>query len=221
MKNKKYINCIIINNMYNTHKSWNNLFNEYNFYLESIYTDKTYVYPKKDDVFRIFKMDVNKIKVVILAQDPYHTQDVADGLAFSSKISIQPSLRNIFKELQIEFPKRNYNFKHGDLSKWVENENIFLLNCSLTVVKSSPGSHMNIWKEFTDDVIRYIDKNNDKCVFLLLGNFAKDKANLITNKNNIITAVHPSPFSAHNGFFNSGIFLKIEDKIRSQINCQN
>jgi uracil-DNA glycosylase len=207
--------------MYNTHKSWNNLFNEYNFYLESIYTDKTYVYPKKDDVFRIFKMDVNKIKVVILAQDPYHTQDVADGLAFSSKISIQPSLRNIFKELQIEFPKRNYNFKHGDLSKWVENENIFLLNCSLTVVKSSPGSHMNIWKEFTDDVIRYIDKNNDKCVFLLLGNFAKDKANLITNKNNIITAVHPSPFSAHNGFFNSGIFLKIEDKIRSQINCQN
>ena len=84
---------------------------------------------------------------------------------------------------------------------------------------------MNIWKEFTDDVIRYIDKNNDKCIFLLLGNFAKAKAkakaNLITNKNNIITAVHPSPFSANNGFFNSGIFLKIEDKIGSQINWQN
>ena len=94
-------------------KSWFELFDEYNFNLESIYTGKTDVFPKKDDVFRIFKMDVNKIKVVILAQDPYHTPDVADGLAFSSKISIQPSLRNIFKELRIEFPERNYNFKHG------------------------------------------------------------------------------------------------------------
>jgi uracil-DNA glycosylase len=207
--------------MDNINNSWDNLFNEYDFNLESIYTGKIPIYPKREDIFRIFKMDVNKIKVVILAQDPYHTPDVADGLAFSSKISIQPSLRNIFKELQIEFPDRNYNFKNGDLSKWVENENIFLLNCSLTVEKSSPGSHMNIWKEFTNDVIKYIDKNNKECIFLLLGNFAKAKANLITNKNNIITAVHPSPFSANNGFFNSGIFLKIEDKIGSQINWQN
>ena len=207
--------------MVNIYKSWFELFDEYDFNLESIYSGKTPIYPKQDDVFRIFEMSLEDIKVVILAQDPYHTPYIADGLAFSSKISIQPSLRNIFKELQIEFPDRNYNFKHGDLSNWLYNENIFLLNCSLTVKKSTPGSHMSIWKEFTNDVIKYIDKNNKKCVFLLLGNFAKAKSELITSKNSIITSVHPSPFSANNGFFNSGIFKKNEEKIGKQINWQN
>ena len=120
--------------MDNIHKSWSELFDEYDFNLESIYSSKIPVYPKQDDVFRIFKMPLENIKVVVLAQDPYHTPDIADGLSFSSKISIQPSLRNIFKELQIEFPERNYKFINGDLTKWVENENIFLLNCSLTEI---------------------------------------------------------------------------------------
>jgi len=207
--------------MENVHESWKEIFDQYNIDLDTIYERDTIVYPEKEDIFRIFKMSVNKIKVVILAQDPYHSVGTADGIAFSSRNSIPPSLRNIFKEIKIEFPKREYNFDHGDLSKWVENENIFLLNCSLTVEKSNAGSDMKIWKEFTDDIIKFISEKNTHCVFLLLGNFAKEKSSLIKNKNNIITAVHPSPFSANNGFFNSNVFKNIEKKLNTKINWQN
>ena len=114
--------------MENVHENWNEIFDQYDINLDDIYERDVIVYPAKKDVFRIFRMPVNDIKIVILAQDPYHSVDTADGLAFSSRNSIPPSLRNIFKELKIEFPERNYNFEHGDLSKWVENENIFLLH---------------------------------------------------------------------------------------------
>jgi len=207
--------------MKNMDESWNEIFDQYNIDLDTIYDREVKVYPAKKDVFRIFRMPVRKIKLVILAQDPYHSVDTADGLAFSSRNSIPPSLRNIFKELKIEFPHRNYNFEHGDLSKWVENENIFLLNCSLTVEKSNAGSDMKIWKEFTNDIIKFISENNIDCIFLLLGNFAKEKSYLIKNKNNIITAVHPSPFSANNGFFNSNVFKIVEKKLNININWQN
>jgi uracil-DNA glycosylase len=206
--------------------SWEIIFDKYEFNIDSIYGNNTSVFPLKENIFRVFKMDVQDINLVILGQDCYHTElkngcCIADGYAFSSIYNIPPSLKNIFKEIKNEFPNRNYNFINGDLSKWVENENIFLLNCSLTVEKGKPGSHMEIWKEFTDDIIKYISIVNKECVFVLLGNFAKKKAELILNKDNIINGVHPSPLSANNGFFNSNIFINIEKKLGKEINWQN
>jgi uracil-DNA glycosylase len=209
--------------MNNIHSSWDTLFSTYEFNLESIYKDSE-VYPKDiNDVFKVFKMDVNKIKIVLLGQDCYHSNDKqAHGLAFSvpKGVLIPPSLKNIFIELSNEFPDRNYKFLHGDLSKWFENEFIFLLNCSLTVEKGNPGSHINIWKQFTDDVIQYINKNNKNCVYILLGKFAENKKSLIDSKNILITK-HPSPFSAYSGFFNSNIFKNAENILKSEINWQN
>lgn len=207
------------------HESWNKLFEEYYFNLDSIYQPNVSVFPKnKNDVFKVFEMDVNKIRVVLLGQDCYHANEFqANGLAFSVQkdVTIPPSLRNIFKELQNEFPERNYSFNHGDLTSWAENEKIFLLNCSLTVEKSKPGSHMNIWKDFTDGVIKYIDEHNKNCVFILLGKFSESKKSLITNKENILIAPHPSPFSARTGFFDSNIFKKTEEILKYEINWQN
>jgi uracil-DNA glycosylase len=97
-------------------------------------------------------------------------------------------------------------------------EKIFLLNASLTVIKNKPSSHMSMWQEFTDDVIKFISENNKKCIFLLLGNFAKSKKVYINNKNNIVTGVHPSPLSASKGFFNSNIFKQVEIKLGQKIN---
>ena len=98
-------------------------------------------------------------------QDPYHNPDQAEGLSFSVPLGmkIPPSLVNIYKELQIEYPERNYKFEHGNLENWFIRENIFLLNASLTVKKNQPGCHMKIWQDFTNDIIRYISENNNKC----------------------------------------------------------
>ena len=163
------------------------------------------------------------------------------GLAFSvpQNVKIPPSLANIFKELKNEFPERGYNFTNGDLTKWTTNENIFLLNCALTVQKSKPLSHMKKWEAFTDEVIRYIATHNKKCVFLLLGNYAKEKSKIIglENGNNndndtrCVKGIHPSPLSANSiqkrtdgsigGFFNSGIFKKVEELVGKPIDWQN
>jgi uracil-DNA glycosylase len=123
--------------------------------------------------------------------------------------------------LIIEFPSRNYVFNTGNLERWFKEEKIFLLNASLSVILNHPGSHMDIWDEFTNDVIKFISSNNCECVFLLLGNFAKSKEKFITNKDKIVTGKHPSPLSAHNGFFNSGIFMEVEKKIGNEINWNN
>ena len=140
-------------------------------------------------------------------------------LSFSvnDDIAIPPSLKNIYKELQNEFPERNYIFKSGNLEKWFKKEKIFLLNASLSVIKNKPASQMAIWKNFTNNVIKYISENNKKCIFVLLGNFAKSKQVYISNKNNIITGVHPSPYSANCGFFGSNLFKNIEEKLGHQI----
>jgi uracil-DNA glycosylase len=202
------------------HKSWNKLFDKYNFDLDILYNSGDIVYPPRELIFRVFEMNVKKIKIVLLGQDPYHNPNQANGLSFSVpyKIKIPPSLQNIYKELCIEFPERNYVFDSGNLERWFVEEKIFLLNSSLTVVKKKPNSHINIWSEFTDDVISYISKKNKDCLFLLLGNFAKSKEKFIINKDNIITGVHPSPFSAYNGFFNSNIFKQVEEKLQKEIN---
>jgi len=178
------------------------------------------IYPQKEDWFRVFEMDVSDIKIVLLGQDPYHGPGQAHGLAFSVNkgIRIPPSLLNIYKELKIEYPERNYNFSHGNLEKWFSREKIFLLNASLSVIESKAGIFMKQWSPFTDDVIKFIQESNKNCIFLLLGNFAKNKDKFIENKERIIYGVHPSPLSANRGFFGSNIFKNIELLNGSPIN---
>jgi uracil-DNA glycosylase len=225
------------------HKSWLPLFNKYDFNLDEFYKSNkdegTDIYPPKELVFRAFSIPVKDIQVCLLGQDVYHQPNQAMGLAFSvpQNIKIPPSLANIFKELKNEFPERGYNFTHGDLTKWATNENIFLLNCALTVKKSKPLSHMKKWEAFTDEVIRYIANHNNKCVFFLLGNYAKEKSKIIGNENEndndtrCVKGIHPSPLSANTvqkrsdgsigGFLNSGIFKKVEELVGKPIEWQN
>jgi len=205
------------------HESWKLLFDNFDFDIDKLYSGPQVVYPKKKHLFRVFEMDVEHIKILVLGQDPYHSPDQAHGLSFSvpEGIKIPPSLRNIYKELQQEFPERNYKFISGNLEKWFYREKIFLLNASLSVIKGKPGSQMKIWQEFTNNVIKFISENNKTCVFLLLGNFAKAKASLISNEDRIIKGVHPSPLSAHNGFFGSMIFKKVEELLNTTIDWSN
>lgn len=198
------------------HPSWNEFFQENNDELikiiESIEWEEKSIFPPKESIFKVFEMDINEIKVVFLGQDPYHGFGQAMGLSFSvpENAKIQPSLYNIFKELKLEYPERNYYFASGDLTRWFNEEKIFLLNSALTVVSANPGSHLKKWSNFTNNVIKYISEINDKTVFLLLGAHAKNKINFIKIKSNCICGVHPSPLSASKGFFNSNIFKEVE-----------
>jgi uracil-DNA glycosylase len=205
------------------HESWNELFDDYNFNIDSFYSSKNTIYPKKEDIFKVFHMDVNDIRVLLLGQDPYHGEGQAHGLSFSvpDGIPIPPSLLNIFKELKNEYPERNYEFKTGNLEKWFNREKIFLLNSSLSVIKGCAGSQMKLWEEFTDDVIKFISCKNKRCVFLLFGNFAKAKEVFIEDKNRIVKCVHPSPLAARNGFFNSNVFKKVESILKEEIDWSN
>ena len=210
--------------MDNIHSSWTPLFEKYKSNIEDnlSYYDNTTVpiYPTKETIFKVFEMDVENIKVVFLGQDPYHGKDQAHGLAFSvnKNVKIPPSLSNIYKELKNEFPDKNYEFKHGNLERWFVKENIFLLNCSLSVIEGKAGSLLKKWTEFTNDVIRFIAENNKKCIFLLLGNFSKDKIKYIENHDErCILGVHPSSLSAHRGFFGSNIFIKLNEKLNYEI----
>lgn len=197
------------------HSSWQPLFDQYDIQLDTFYDTETY--PPKDQVLRVFSMPVQDIRIVLLGQDPYHGKGQAHGLSFSVPPGVvtPPSLKNIYKELQLSFPERNYRFEHGDLTQWFERETIFLFNASLTVEAGKAGSHMSLWKDFTDDVIRFIDKHNPHCVFLLLGNFAKAKADLISKKDRIVTEVHPSPLAK--GFVGSGVFQRVEKMLGAPV----
>ena len=205
--------------MNSSHQSWKPLFDTLNIDIDHLYSGVEVVYPKKEQLFRVFEMNVEDIKIVILGQDPYHSPEQAHGLSFSvpEGIKIPPSLRNMYKELQAEFPEREYKFNSGNLEKWFYREKIFLLNASLSVIKGKPRSHLKIWQEFTNNVIQFISEHNKLCVFLLLGNFAKAKEGLIFDKERIIKGVHPSPLSAHNGFFGSMIFRKVEELVGNNI----
>jgi len=203
--------------MYAIHDSWKTIFNKYDFDLDKIYEDGE-VYPPKHLVFRVFEMDVKEIRIVCIGQDCYHGPNQAHGLSFSvpNGEKIPPSLKNIFKELNLEFPERNYNFTSGNLKQWFKREKIFLLNSSLTVQKSKPGSHMKIWEDFTNEVIKFISEQNNKCVFLLLGNYAKSKSVFIKNNSKIVTEKHPSPLAR--GFIGSNVFKKVETVLGCQVN---
>jgi len=210
-------------NHYNIHICWHLLFSKYNFDLDKIYNKTDIVYPPRENIFKVFEMDIKDIRVLLLGQDPYHNPNQANGLSFSVNdgIAIPPSLKNIYKEIHQNFPERNYTFKTGNLERWFKEEKIFLLNSSLSVIHNKPASQMAIWTDFSNDVIKYISEQNDTCIFVLLGNFAKSKGQFISNKNNIVFGVHPSPLSASRGFFGSNIFKTIEAKLGSEICWSN
>jgi uracil-DNA glycosylase len=201
------------------HESWKPLFEQFEFDIGQLYAEKEDVYPKREHLFRVFEMDVREIRLLLLGQDPYHGPEQAHGLSFSvpDGIKIPPSLRNIYKELQNEYPERNYIFKSGNLEQWFYREKIFLLNSSLSVIRGKPGSMMDLWEDFTNEAIKFVSEQNPNCVFLLLGNFAKAKKCFINNKERIIEGVHPSPMAASNGFFGSNIFIKVEEKLNEKI----
>ncbi len=201
------------------HSSWQPLFDQWEIDLDSLY--ETTSYPPKDLIFKVFEIPVQDIRIVLLGQDPYHGPGQAHGLSFSVPpgVPTPPSLKNIYKELQLSFSERHYVFRNGDLTQWFEREKIFLFNASLSVQAGLPGSHMAFWKDFTDDVIKYIDQHNPNCVFLLLGNFAKAKADLITHKQRIVTAPHPSPLAR--GFVGSNVFRRVEQVLGQPVNWAN
>ncbi len=168
------------------------------------------IYPPGKFIFNAFNTTPFKdVKVVILGQDPYHNPGQAHGLSFSVPLGVPPppSLVNIFKEqhedLGIDIPN------HGNLEKWAK-QGVLLLNAALTVEANKPMSHSKIgWHHFTDDVIKIISEKKDHVVFMLWGSFAKSKQDLIDkSKHLVLTAAHPSPLSAHNGFFGCHHFSK-------------
>ena len=173
------------------------------------YKNKT-IYPKMNEVFNAFRHTAYKdVKVVILGQDPYHGENEAEGLSFSVKVGIRkpPSLKNIFKELEDDLGYSQPD--SGSLLKWAD-EGVLLLNSVLTVEKDKPASHKDQgWEKFTDAVIKKINEKEEPVVFILWGNYARAKKELITNSNHfIIESSHPSPYSANNGFFGSRPFSK-------------
>ena len=178
------------------------------------YKNKT-IFPPASRVFYAFRLTPYKdTRVVILGQDPYHGVGEANGLCFSVNegINIPPSLKNIFKELYNDLGVVRTN---TDLSDWAKN-GVLLLNSVLTVEKDKPASHKMIgWEEFTDNVIKKLNEKETPVVFILWGNFAKDKAKYITNpKHLIISSSHPSPFSVNYGFFGSKPFSKTNEFLR-------
>ncbi len=205
------------------HESWKPLFEKWASKIEEIMTTVDAfpgpIYPPRENIFRVFEMSVHDIQIVICGQDVYHQPGQANGLAFSVNkgIKIPPSLRNIYKELQDEYPERNYTYSHGDLSKWSNDQKIFLMNAALTVQESSPGVFMKYWEPFTDDVIRFIKSHNTQCLFLLWGNFAIGKKSIIEDNERTVECAHPSPLSASRGFFGSNCFKKIEEKLGKTI----
>ena len=181
-------------------------------FLTNEYKTKT-IYPDKYDIFNALHFTSYKdIKVVILGQDPYHGPGQAHGLSFSVNpgIKIPPSLLNIYKELNSDLGC--YIPNNGYLKKWAD-QGVLLLNTSLTVRAGEANSHKSIgWEIFTDRIISLVNEKEDPVVFLLWGNNAIKKKNLITNKKHLIlTYAHPSPLSASRGFFGSKPFSKINN----------
>jgi uracil-DNA glycosylase len=168
------------------------------------------IYPPGRLIFNAFNTTpIDKIKVVIIGQDPYHGPNQAHGLCFSVQNGVPPppSLINIFKELQDDIGMAIP--RHGNLTKWAE-QGVFLLNASLTVRAGEPMSHSKIgWASFTDSVIKKISDHSKHVVFLLWGKFAQDKRILIDEtKHLILKSAHPSPLSAYAGFFGCKHFSK-------------
>ena len=183
--------------------------------LNKYHIEKQKILPAKNKIFQAFKyFELKDTKVCWIGLDPYINECEAMGLSFSvpKDCKIPPSLKNIFKELGMVS-------KHGDLTKWVINNQFLMLNTSLTVFEKESNSHTKIWNPYTDQLIKEISDKTDHIIFLLLGNQAQSKAKFIDEKKHvIINGIHPSPLSAYRGFFNSGIFDELDDQYERLFN---
>ena len=181
-------------------------FKELSQFLTNAYETKK-IYPPKTRVVSAFKTDLNKVTVVILGQDPYHTPGAAMGLAFSvpETAPIPPSLVNIYKEIDNDIG--HHENQTGDLTNW-QNQGVLLLNNVLTVEAHRAGSHRNKgWETFTEATIKYLNETRPHLVFILWGRDARSKKPLIDpTKHLILESPHPSPLSAHAGFFGNHHF---------------
>ncbi len=203
-------------------KSWEEIFKNYSEYDELIklnndiekQRETKIIFPKKNEVYKVFSLPIDKIKVVILGQDPYHKKGQAMGLSFSvnENIPLPKSLINIYKELYSDIGIKREN---GSLIDWFK-QGVFLLNTVLTVEQAQPASHRNLgYENFTDYIISEISKRCENIVFILWGGYAKKKIPLINQKKHlIIQSAHPSPLSAYRGFFGSKPFSKTNEYLK-------
>ena len=192
-------------------------------FLEEEYSNKD-IFPSKELIFNAFNLcSLHDIKVVILGQDPYHGEGQANGLAFSvpDSVALPPSLKNIFKEINMEFD-RIMQPSSGNLESWAK-QGVLLINATLTVEAHKAGSHQKRgWEVFTDSVIETISAKTKGVVFLLWGGFAQKKEKLIDeSKHLILKSVHPSPLSANRGgWFGCNHFIKVNEYLRAQNKSQ-
>lgn len=185
-------------------------------FIKKEYLSGKAIYPKPSNIFNAFNLcPLDNVKVVIIGQDPYHEPNQAHGLCFSVQkgVNYPPSLVNIYKEIENDLGYKSVT--NGDLSYWAE-QGILLLNSSLTVKAHYAGSHSGIgWEMFTDSVIKILSYK-EGIVYLLWGSFAQKKAEIIDiNKNLVLKSVHPSPLSAHRGFFGNHHFSKTNQYLKS------
>ncbi len=171
------------------------------------------IYPAATDIFNALNTTpFDNVRVVILGQDPYHGEGQAHGLSFSvrSGVRLPPSLRNIYKEIEMEFGTKMP--KDGDLTGWAK-QGVLLLNATLTVRQAAAGSHQKKgWEEFTDAIIHAINQRREHVVFMLWGSYAQKKGAFIDRtKHCVLESVHPSPLSAHRGFLGCGHFKKANE----------
>lgn len=178
---------------------------------------RTTIYPNAKNIFRAFDIcPFDKVKVVIIGQDPYHTKGMADGLCFSvpsDQKKLPPSLKNIYKELELDLGIKKGD--NGNLISWAE-QGVLMINTVLTVREGLADSHAGKgWEKFTDAVIREIATKKSNTVYILWGSKAQSKAMGVNHKNNLILkSPHPSPLSAHRGFFGCKHFSKTNDYLR-------
>lgn len=181
----------------------------------------TKVFPHPKNIFRAFELTpFDSVRVVILGQDPYHGEGQAHGLSFSvsENTPLPPSLQNIFKEVSSDLGLPFEALaKKGDLSRWAE-QGVLLLNAVLTVRANSPASHKGRgWENFTDAVIKILSDKKENLVFILWGNYAREKGKVIDRTRHlVIESPHPSPFSAHSGFFGSRPFSRTNTYLKSK-----
>lgn len=206
------------------HSAWHELikeqlpehyFGKINQFLDQVYASGT-VYPPRDKVFAAIQTtELEKVKVVILGQDPYHGPGQAQGLSFSvpNTVPAPPSLQNILKELTDDIGVK----QDHDLTAWAE-QGVLLLNACLTVPAGQANGHAGkIWEPFTDAVIKVVNSLDQPVVYILWGAYARKKKALITNPNHLIVeSAHPSPLSAYRGFFGSKPFSQANDYLTSQ-----
>jgi uracil-DNA glycosylase len=175
------------------------------------------VYPEEGDIYNALKLTpLSRVKIVILGQDPYHGAGQAHGLAFSVRegVKLPPSLKNIYKEIESEYGRKMP--ATGDLTGWAE-QGVLLLNATLTVLEGAAGSHQKQgWEQFTDAIVHKVAALEKPVVFMLWGSHAQKKASFVDReKHLVLETVHPSPLSAHRGFFGCGHFKKANDYLEA------